>query len=556
VIDSVNGILADPSQYYFNVHTTDSPAGAMRGQLQQAEMTVVIGQMSPLNETPQPIQNSTASAVGSVIALRTRDKNLALTSGLVIFDVTYTGFPSDATFTGLHLHFGAAGVTGPVTIDSTLKSPLPGGSAGNFHFEVEVDLTRNLAPETLNAVFDNPAAAYINVHTTVNPGGAARAQLRKTDHAVIQVTMTPQEEVATPPVSIAATAPSAVHVFSIRNADGSVANAVVIFDENPRFPTGTTFTATHIHDQVAGQNGPVTVDSKLSSTPILVADGIGNIFRAVTVTAAGALSSLNDLILAPEKHYLNLHTTQFPGGAVRAQLNSAKSAPVITSISAAATDSSRVIAGSGSLMTVFGSNMAQIPGTLDGFPALDTAPTTLNGASMKIGGIAAPVLVAAPDHLIVQVPFELTLGGYNATVTGTSGTSNVFVLTVQPIYPSIFFDATGGVVTKLPVQGLVRGDNGAAAGDILIIYLTGMGQTNPPLATGKLPLRDPLSFTGTPIVTIGGKPAQVIHSLAVPGFPGLYQIAVVMPAGVAAGNAALQVTLSNNASNTVTIAAK
>ena len=175
---------------------------------------------------------------------------------------------------------------------------------------------------------------------------------------------------------------------------------------------------------------------------------------------------------------------------------------------------------------------------------------------MTIGGIAAPVLVAFPDHMIVQVPFELSPGGYNAAVTGMSGASNTFVLNVQPIYPSIFFDAVGGVVTKLPNQALIRPDNGAAAGDILIIYLTGMGQTNPPLATGKLPLRDPLSFTGTPQVTIGGKPANVIHSLAVPGFPGLYQIAVVMPAGVASGNAALQITLSNNASNTVNIAAK
>jgi uncharacterized protein (TIGR03437 family) len=37
---------------------------------------------------------------------------------------------------------------------------------------------------------------------------------------------------------------------------------------------------------------------------------------------------------------------------------------------------------------------------------------------------------------------------------------------------------------------------------------------------------------------------------------GLYQIAVAMPAGVPAGNAALQVTLSGVASNTVNITAR
>ena len=556
-LDAVNGMLADPGQYYFNIHTADSPAGAMRGQMERAEIAVLIGQMSPLNETPQPIQNSTASAVGSVIALRTRDKNLALTSGMVIFDVSYSGFAADTNFTGLHLHFGAAGVSGPVTIDSTLKGPLAsGGTSGNLHFEVEVDLTRNLAPETLNALFDNPGAAYINVHTQVSPGGAARAQLRRTDHEVIQVTMTPQEEVTASPLNLAASAASAIHLYTIRNADGSVADGVVVFDENPRFPSGTTFTATHIHDQVAGQNGPVTIDSRLSSSPLLVADGVGNIFRIVYVSGGQALTSLNDLIASPEKHYLNLHTSQFPAGAVRGQLGPARNVPAITLISAAAAGDARIAGASGSLMAVFGTNIAPMLGTLDGYPSLDKAPTALNGISVAIGGIAAPVVVVSPDHLIAQVPFELTQGGYHVTVTTPGGTSNIFVLNVQPIYPSIFFDSIGGVITKLPSQSLIRPDNAAAAGDILIIYLTGLGQTNPPLATGQIAARNPLSFTGTPIVTIGGKQANVLHSLAVPGFVGLYQIAVVMPSGIPAGNTTLKLSLSGNDSNTVNIAAK
>jgi len=497
VWDAVNGILADSSQYYFNLHTTDSPGGAMRGQLEQADLAVLIGQMSPLNETPQPIQNSTASAVGSVIALRTRDKNLALTSGMVLFDVNYSGLPADTNFTGLHLHFGAAGASGPVTIDSTLRGPLAsGGTSGNLHFEVEVDLSRNLAPETLNALFENPGAVYINVHTQVSPGGAARAQLRRTDHEVIQVTMTPQEEVPASPLSLAASATSAIHLYTIRNADGSVADGVVVFDENPRFPSGATFTATHIHDQVAGQNGPVTIDSKLSGSPLLVADGVGNIFRIVYVNGGQALTSLNDLIASPEKHYLNLHTSQFPAGAVRGQLGAVRNAPSITLISAAAAGDARIVGANGSLMAVFGTNLAPMLGTLDGYPPLDKAPPALNGISVTIGGIAAPVLVVAPDHVIAQVPVELTQGGYHATLTTPAGTSNIFVLNVQPIYLSIFFDSVGGVVTKLPNQSLIRPDNPAAAGDILIIYLTGLGQTSPPLPTGKIAPRDPLSFTG------------------------------------------------------------
>src|SRR5262249_28977634 len=147
----------------------------------------------------------------------------------------------------------------------------------------------------------------------------------RTDHAAMQVTMTPQEEVATPPVSIAASTPAAIHIYTLRNQDGTVPAGAVVFDANPRFPANTTVTAMHIHDQVAGQNGGVTIDSRLPSFPLLIDNTItaGNIWRLATVSTSSALNSLNDLLQAPEKHYVNLHTSQFPAGATRAQLGPA-----------------------------------------------------------------------------------------------------------------------------------------------------------------------------------------------------------------------------------------
>ena len=49
-LDTVNGMLSDPSGFYVNLHTTDNPSGVIRGQLQRAEMVVLMGRMSPLNE--------------------------------------------------------------------------------------------------------------------------------------------------------------------------------------------------------------------------------------------------------------------------------------------------------------------------------------------------------------------------------------------------------------------------------------------------------------------------------------------------------------------------
>src|SRR5207302_1735633 len=112
---TVNGLLTNPEGFYFNIHTADAPAGAMRGQIQRADSVVLMGLMSPANETPA-IQGLAASAVATVVGLRTVDKNGAITSASVIFDANYTGFPADTSFTGFHVHFGVAGVAGPVVL--------------------------------------------------------------------------------------------------------------------------------------------------------------------------------------------------------------------------------------------------------------------------------------------------------------------------------------------------------------------------------------------------------------------------------------------------------
>ena len=46
---------------------------------------------------------------------------------------------------------------------------------------------------------------------------------------------------------------------------------------------------------------------------------------------------------------------------------------------------------------------------------------------------------------------------------------------------------------------------------------------------------------------------QVIYSVASPGFPGLYQTGIRMPAGVTGPRAAVRMTVGGNASNSVSI---
>jgi uncharacterized protein (TIGR03437 family) len=370
---------------------------------------------------------------------------------------------------------------------------------------------------------------------------------------VFQVTALPSNEV--PPTTINASAPSAVNVYTIRNTDGSVPAGAVIFDVNPIFPPGQTFALMHIHDQVAGQNGNVTIDSRLPATPLLTSDSGGNIWRLTTVSNAAGIATLNSLLQNPERHYLNLHTQQFPGGAVRSQLRPANTAvPVIGAIISSVNDPARTTAANGSLMNVYGTNLVKVGANLDGFGVLDVLPQTVNGTSMTVGGIKAPFALLDPGQLIFQVPVDVPAGVQPVIVSNSNGPSTAFNLTVAAASPNIFFDSVGGFVFRTNFS-LIRPENAATGNDVLVLFATGLGQTSSPLNTGRIvPGGPPFFTTQAATITLAGRQITPLYSIAVPGFAGLNQVAFQVPTGIAPGNAALSISVGGVTSNTVNLA--
>jgi uncharacterized protein (TIGR03437 family) len=96
----------------------------------------------------------------------------------------------------------------------------------------------------------------------------------------------------------------------------------------------------------------------------------------------------------------------------------------------------------------------------------------------------------------------------------------------------------------------------ALRGEFISIYCNGLGAVNNPAGSGRPANSNPLSNTiSTPTVQIGGVTAPVIFSGLAPGFAGLYQVNVQVPAAVSTGSQ-VPVVLSTNgvSSNTVTMA--
>lgn len=546
---ALRGLFTDPTQYYVNIHTTDFPGGIIRGQLQPAIGTVLMGIMSSDNEVPA--QTPSATGMGLVVALATLDANGGLATGVTYQSVNYH-IGDSTNFTGLHIHLGSAGANGPVVINSaipssTLVDPSGNGVVGPYY--TEIDPTNATQVATFANLFANPQATYINIHTNAHPGGIIRAQLRTTDRMTFPITLDSANETGT--VTNKGTAPSIITVRTLRNEDGSVAAGAVFFDVNYRMSGPANFTGLHIHDAGPGANGPISIPMVPTYDPNFSSDsGFGNYYN--WTPGLLSLATLNDIVSNPENHYTNIHTSTDPAGSARAQLAPIVSTvPTIGAAISANLDKNATTVAPGGLISIFGANLVKVATGLSGW-AGRVLPSTLNGTSVTIGGKNAAILYVGPGQINAQVPVDVPAGQQAVVVKNTVGPSSSFNVTVAAAAPAIFFAPTAAVLKNADFS-LVGAANPARAGDVILVYCTGLGATSATQPTGTLVPPTVISNTAIPVTaTMGGKPATVAYAIASPGFAGLYQVALTVPTGLS-GSSAIVLTQGGVNSNSVAI---
>ncbi len=200
----------------------------------------------------------------------------------------------------------------------------------------------------------------------------------------------------------------------------------------------------------------------------------------------------------------------------------------------------------GAMLSLFGTGLADSTAA----PSVTPLPTQLNGVSVTINGIAAPLFFVSAGQINLQTPFAVQGQTADIIVTNNGQSSPPVQVPVAPTSPGIFsLQQTGfgpGIVTHADFS-LVTAQNPARLGEVVIIFLTGMGAVNPSFPDGAAGPVNPLSRTTDPNISVlfGGETGTVFFSGAAPGFVGLYQLNARIPSTGVTGSVPVAIQTSN-----------
>ena len=201
----------------------------------------------------------------------------------------------------------------------------------------------------------------------------------------------------------------------------------------------------------------------------------------------------------------------------------------------------------GSWITITGTNLAA---TTRIWTAADfvgpNLPTQLDGASVTVDGMQAYIYYISPTQINALAPADTAQGPVPVQAAFGGLTSNTLNATESAFSPAMFMFFPLGQKYVAAVRNSDSQYIGptnlypgltvpAKAGDIIDLYGTGFGPTNPTTSFGETFSGAPPT-TNTVTCTLGGVPAAVYQGTGYLIYPGEYQIAITVPPGLPSGD--------------------
>ena len=232
-------------------------------------------------------------------------------------------------------------------------------------------------------------------------------------------------------------------------------------------------------------------------------------------------------------------------------LNSVLPGPQVTAANFVDYASQRPVIGPGSLFVLSGAGIgANVTGLASAPPFSLIYPTTLAGLTVKFinpdgSGYWAPILYilhdATSEYAVCQVPFEVAPGTVSAEVAVSGGMATVEGIQVAKYAPGFMLNYSAGstepiAIAQRPDGSLVTTANPARRGEVIKVYMIGLGQTTPPMSTDALSGPDQ-EVNAIVIIGINHAGVPILSAKAAQNLIGLYVVEFVVPEDAPTGDA-------------------
>jgi uncharacterized protein (TIGR03437 family) len=185
-------------------------------------------------------------------------------------------------------------------------------------------------------------------------------------------------------------------------------------------------------------------------------------------------------------------------------------------------------------------------------------PTALDGVGLSVNGQPMAVSYISPGQINALVLSNVAAGPAYISATNTLGVSVPLTVNIQPVLPGLFIlsppnskyaaavaSSDGAYIAPVGVFGSGVTSRPAKPGEIIELYGTGFGPTNPPDTPGML-VQEPLPLVSKVQVLFGNTPSPKVYFAGLSA-SGLYQFNVIVP-NIANGDQTVVVTFGSDAS--------
>jgi uncharacterized protein (TIGR03437 family) len=154
-----------------------------------------------------------------------------------------------------------------------------------------------------------------------------------------------------------------------------------------------------------------------------------------------------------------------------------------------------------------------------------------------VGGIFASLLYVSPTQVNFIMPSSLLAGQTNIVLVRDFIATPTAQITLLDAAPALF-QADSTIAAEHADGSLISADSPAHPGEVIVVYGTGLGRTDPTQIDGSIPRSAaPITLLKQLQVLLDGQPIpaeNIFYAGITPGSAGLYQVNLRLPAEIGA----------------------